>query len=96
MKQIFSLLTLILICLTSNAQKFEHNYLGKDFLLYKGAFFKLKEDASVDGFSHAFYSDLKYCQSSYDKNVIYSAKEYYFNTAKDSLLNRVFIVENII
>ncbi|HEY1192616.1 hypothetical protein [Flavobacterium sp.] len=95
MKQFFSLLSLIL-CLTSNAQKFEDNYLGKDYLLYKGASFKLKDDASVYGFSHAFYSDLKYCQSSYDKNVIYPSKEFYFNTAKDSLLNRVFIVQNIV
>lgn len=95
MKHFFLLLTLSLICLTSNAQKYEHNYLGKDFLLYKGSYFKLKEDA-IMGFSHSFYSDLKYCQSSYDNNVIYPEKKYYFNTSKDSLLNRVFIVENII
>jgi len=95
MKQNFLLLTLILICITSNAQKFEHNYLGQDFLLYKDAFFKLKEDA-ITGFSYSFYSDLKYCQARYDNNVIYPEKEYYFNTAKDSLVNRLFIVENII
>jgi hypothetical protein len=95
MKKTFLLLIIIIICIKLNAQNFEHNYLGKDFLLYKGALFKLKDDA-ISGFNHTFYADLKNCQSSFDDNVIYPEKQYYFKTTKDSLTNRIFIVENII
>lgn len=74
---------------------FEHNFLGDEFPLYKGVFIKLIDD-SASGFGHTFYSDLKYCQSAYDDNVIYPDTKYKFNTVGDSLKNRVFFIENIV
>ena len=74
---------------------FESNFLGDDFLQYKGVLLKLNEKA-ITGFDFAFYKDLKYCQSAYDNNVAYPDAKYNFNTAKDSLLNKIFIVEDII
>ena len=74
---------------------FEHNYLGEEFSLYKGVLLKLIDDP-ISGFDHAFYSDLKYCQSAYDNNVIYPDIKYNFVTVKDSLKNKVFLVEKII
>jgi hypothetical protein len=85
----------LLITTISKSQTFEDNYLGEDYLQYKGVLFKLKSDA-ISGFSHTFYSDLKYCKSAYDNNVIYPEQKYFFNTVKDSLMNRIFIVENIV
>jgi hypothetical protein len=74
---------------------FEQNFLGEEFSLYKGVLLKLI-DNPISGFGHAFYSDLKYCQSAYDNNVIYPDTKYNFNTVKDSLMNRIFIVQSII
>lgn len=74
---------------------FEHNYLGDEFSLYKGVLLKLI-DNPISGFDHTFYSDLKYCQSAYDNNVIYPDSKYNFVTVKDSLKNKTFLVENII
>jgi hypothetical protein len=74
---------------------FEHNFLGDEFYLYKGVLLKLI-DNPISGFGHTFYSDLKYCQSSYDNNVIYPDTKYNFNTVKDSLMNRIFLIENIV
>ena len=62
---------------------------------YKGCFFILKENPISD-FSHALYSDLKYCQMKYDENVIYPDPKYNYNYVKDSLVNRIFLVEDII
>lgn len=95
-KQIFVLTTLLVMTFsTLIAQTFKENFLGDDFMQYKGAYFKLKDNA-ISGFSHAFYDDLKYCQKSYDNNVIYPDTKYKFNTVKDSLVNRIFLVEDII
>ncbi|MBA0885348.1 hypothetical protein [Flavobacterium undicola] len=74
---------------------FEHNYLGEEFTLYKGSLLKLI-DNPISGFNYAFYPDLKYCQSAYDNNVIYPDTKYNFVTVKDSLKNRIFVVEDII
>ena len=74
---------------------FEQNFLGEEFSLYKGVLLKLI-DNPISGFGHTFYSDLKYCQSAYDNNVIYPDKEYNFNTVEDSLMNRIFLVESIV
>lgn len=78
-----------------NAQTFTENYLGVDFIMYKGALFKLNEN-SISGFSHSFYADLKNCEKMFDNNVIYPELAYTFNTQKDSLVNRIFRVEDII
>ena len=95
-KQIFTLTALLFMTLnTLTAQTFKEIFLGDDFIQYKGALFKLK-DKAILGLSHAFYGDLKYCQKSYDNNVIYPDTKYKFNTIKDSLINRIFLVEDII
>lgn len=95
MKRIILILTILTFGTKSNAQTFEHNFLGEDFLQYKGIFLRLKEDA-ISGFEYNFYAELKYCQSAYDNNVIYPEAKYKFSTEKDSLKNRVFIIDNII
>lgn len=77
------------------AQYFKEDFLGDDFFQYKGAFFKIKDNAA-SVFAHTFYGDLKYCQSSLDNNVIYPDSKDKFNTVKDSLVNRIFLVEDII
>lgn len=95
-KQIFVLTTLLVMTFsTLIAQTFKENFLGDDFMQYKGAYFKLKDNA-ISGFNNAFYGDLKYCQKSYDINVIYPDTKYKFKTVKDSLVNRIFLVEDII
>lgn len=78
-----------------NAQTFKENFLGEDFMQYKGALLKLNGDA-ISGFGYAFYSDLKYCQKAYDGNVIYPDIKLNSVTVKDSLRNRTFKVENIV
>lgn len=94
--QIGILATLFVMALTNlTAQTFNENFLGEDFLQYKGALFKLK-DNTISGFGHAFYADLQYCQKPFDNNVIYPDTKYSFNTVKDSLINRIFLVEDII
>jgi hypothetical protein len=95
-RKILLLFLLVTTFLKVQAQTtFEQNFLGEEFFLYKGVLLKLI-DNPISGFGHAFYSDLKYCQSAYDNNVIYPDTKYNFNTVKDSLMNRIFIVENII
>lgn len=95
-KLVFTLVAILFINLGSlNAQTFSENYLGSDFMIYKGVLFKLR-DSAISGFSHSFYSDLKDCQKIYDNNVIYPETTYTFNTQKDSLMNRIFRVEDII
>jgi hypothetical protein len=95
MKQLIILLTLSVIYFELNGQTFEPNFLGDEFLQYKGVLLKLKDNAN-SGFSFAFYSDLKYCQSEYDNNVIYPDTKFNFNTVVDSLANRIFMVVNIV
>lgn len=95
-KKIIFLLALLTIIQKANAQdNFEYNFIGEEFLLYKGVQLKLADDP-LSGFTYSFYSDLKNCQSSYDNNVIYPDKKNIIVTVKDSLKNRIFNVENII
>jgi hypothetical protein len=95
MKKLIILISFSLIFIHSKAQTFEPNFLGNDFQLYKGSLLKLKDDA-ITGFSFSFYSDIKYCKTDYDNNVVYPDLQYNFNTAKDSLANRVFKVDDIV
>lgn len=96
MKIIIFLLSFVSIVSKLNAQtNFENNFLGKDYLLYKGVKFKLSENAYL-GFDYTFYSDLKNCQTKYDNNVIYPDPSSINITIMDSLKNRIFNVENII
>lgn len=95
-KVVFTLIALTFMKLGSlNAQTFTENYLGVDFMMYKGALFKVNDDAIL-GFGKAFFSDLSNCQSAYNNNVIYPDATYSFNTIKDSLINRIFRLEDII
>tara|TARA_R110001632_G_scaffold219438_1_gene348973 strand:- start:292 stop:1164 length:873 start_codon:yes stop_codon:yes gene_type:complete len=94
MKKLLLLLFIGIIGI-GNAQTFKENFLGEDFMQYKGALLKLK-DNPISKFSYKFYSDLEYCQNPYDRNVIYPDIKYSFSTVKDSLSNRTFKVEDIV
>lgn len=91
----YLLILFVLATTKAPAQTFEQNFLGDEFLFYKGVLLKLT-DNSTSNFNLAFYSDIKYCQSGYDRNVIYQDKNHNSQTEKDSLANRIFIVENIV
>ena len=86
---------MIAINATTNAQEFKENFLGENFMEYKGSLFKINE-VSKSGFTLSFYSSLKYCQSPYNKNIIYPNINFKSETEKDSLINRIFKVEDII
>lgn len=96
MKKIIWTLTLVIITITiSYSQTFETNFLGDDFMRYKGVLLKLI-DKPISGLGFTFYSDLSYCQSLYDNHVIYPDTKFKFNTVPDSLANRIFRVEDIV
>lgn len=95
MNRFILITTVILIVFQTKAQNFEENFLGEDFMLYKNVLFKIDEHAIL-GFDNSFYSDLKNCQKPLDNNVIYSSLKHKYLTEKDSLINRIFITENII
>lgn len=85
----------IIISSCSTAQSFREYYLGKDFLFYEGSLFKV-DDKAISGFIYSFYSDITYCFTAYNANVVYPSSEHNFVTIKDSLVNRIFKVEKII
>jgi hypothetical protein len=95
MKKVTIILILAFLIFKANAQTFENNFLGEDFLRYKGVYLKVKEDAT-SSLSYAFYGNLKYCQSSFNNNVIYPDTKDNYITIKDSLVNRIFVVDNIV
>ena len=95
-KKLLLLFVLVTTFLKAQAQTtFQNNFLKEDFSFYKGVLIKLS-DNPIQGFNNTFYSDLKYCQSAYDSNVIYPDTKYKFSTVKDSLMNRIFLVESIV
>jgi len=88
----------ILVILTTSisfSQTFETNFLGDDFMRYKGALLKLI-DNPISGLNFTFYSNLNYCQDAYNDHVIYPDLKYHFKTVPDSLANRIFKVEDIV
>lgn len=93
--KIYLLIVLLTFKLNLNSQTFMPNFLGTDFHLYKGVLMKLGEETSSN-FSYTFYDKIEYVQSPYDGRVIFPDKKYSFLTIRDSLKNKVFIVENII
>jgi len=95
MKNLILLSLVFFLSKNSFSQSFEPNFLGEDFLHYKGVQLILNDDVSSN-FSFAFYSDLSYCQSSSNSNVIYPSSSFSFKTEKDSLKNRIFLVDKII
>jgi hypothetical protein len=95
-KKIILMLTFSNLIYNCQCQEFEPNFLADDFLLYKGVLFKLQDDPASN-FTYTFYSELKYCESSYDNPpVLYPDSKYKFNTEKDSLSNRIFRVADIV
>jgi len=93
-----SILLILTSILTINvkAQTFEANFLGEDYLQYKGVYLKLKDGNYASGLMGTFYSDLKYCQKVIDKNVLYSKGGSSYSSNEDSLINRIFFVETIV
>ena len=95
MKSKFTLLVISLLLFNNIiAQQFHTNFLGKDFINYKNTFFKINP-TSDKGYSYSFYSKIGDCEKSYNENVIYPVNNEIYRTNKDSLLNKVFLVENI-
>jgi hypothetical protein len=96
MKIIIFLLSFVSIVSKLNAQNnFEYNFLGREYLHYKGVQFKLNVNEYF-GLEYSFYSDIKECQLSYNKNVKYQDPNMVGATLKDSLVNKVYLVEKII
>lgn len=94
--QIYKLTILFIMSLgVLTAQDFQENFLRDDYMLYKGAYFKLKDNPSSSSFIRSFYADLEHCQEYFSNNVIYPDVEYNFKTVPDSLENRIFLVEDI-
>jgi hypothetical protein len=75
---------------------FRKNFIGEDFLKYKGAIFKLDTSVIEPSLNYSFYSDFKYCYSALNSKVVYPCKDRYYTTCKDSLKNRQFLVKNIV
>lgn len=86
-------MTFSLLFKISSAQTFELNFLGEDFMQYKGVYLKLSDNAS--SFNNAFYSSLNSFMSD-ENNVMYPDSKYRFNTIKDSITNRIFKVVDIV
>jgi hypothetical protein len=74
---------------------FKPYFLGEDFLFYKGSLFIINPNGNSD-YGHSFYASLDECMDSYSNKVIYPSAQYSFNTERDSLLNRVFRVDDIV
>ena len=92
--QIMLMLLLALVCFRANAQQFAPNFLGTDYLRYKGVL--LKANAKEAGLSHMFYAELKASTDPYSSPVLYPEARYAFNSIGDSLANRIFVVEDIL
>jgi hypothetical protein len=95
MRKIVLLLTILTFVLKSNAQTLESNFLGDDFLQYKGVYFTIKDDKK-SGLSCMMYDSLIYLQKPYDKNVIYPESKNSPYSNYDSLQGRTFVVDNIV
>lgn len=91
MKKITILLMLLCFITISKSQNFESIYLGQNFIHYKGSFLMIESKTTLS-FGNMFYDDIK----NNDDNVIYPDSKYKWITIKDSLLNKVFIVLDII
>jgi hypothetical protein len=78
-----------------SSQVFKENYLGRDFEKYHGALFKIDEKTIV-GFSNKFYNNFNEAKESYSFKVAYPEDGYKPTTIKDSLLNKIYIVDSIL
>ena len=95
MKIITYLIFTLFICENINAQQFQKNFLGEDYIFYQNAYFKVDVENEY-GFNYCFYETLENCQQSYDSRVLYPSTLSRYKTTKDSLLNKIFLVERII
>jgi hypothetical protein len=77
-----------------NAQSFNAIYMGADVSFYKAS--KITLDSSVYSLSHMFYDNLEKTKELYADGVYSPDEKYNFNTKKESLLGKVFIVDSII
>jgi hypothetical protein len=78
-----------------NAQQFEKNFLGDDYMFYQNAYFTINQENEI-GFKYCFYETLEACQHSFGSNVLYACDIERVKTSKDSLVNKIFVVENIV
>lgn len=95
LKSLTILLLLILASNSLNAQEFKKVFLGDKFIEYKGLQIKF-DSTRTGGLSHTLYADYKKATDGmYNNDVAFPSKKYSFNTEKDSLLDKIFIVEKI-
>ena len=92
--QMLLVLLLTLIGFRANAQQFAPNFLGADYLRYKGIL--LKANPKETALSHLFYAELKASMDPYSSPVLYPEAQDAFNSIGDSLANRIFVVEDIL
>ncbi len=95
MRIILNVILIVINIVCMNAQSVESSSLGGDLQKYRGAYFRLKENIT-SGFEYSFYGDSKQCLSDNNSKIIYPDPTNSIKTNKDSLINRVFIVEKII
>lgn len=87
-------LSVVLFSLHANSQEFYKLYLGEDFILYKKSFFKLDDNSVLS--TSSFYPTLNDAVAhDIGKPVLYATKEHVWETDKDSIKGRVFLVESI-
>jgi len=94
-KSTLILLLLLLNSYSGSAQEYRNEFLGVDYMSYKGTLLILKEKP-ISGFNYSFYGDLKFCQKVSDGNVLYPEVNNRASTEKDSLRNKVFQVEDVV
>jgi len=92
-----TILIAIIILATNHikSQDFSENFLGNDFLNYKNVYLKIN-DAVNEGFSTCFYDELKEATSISSYKILYVDSTYASQSVKDSLINRIFLVKDIL
>lgn len=77
------------------SQNFEKIFFGEDYSQYQGCLFKIDEKAPNYAFVSSFSEKASEFASNIGFKAIYPLKINFSETDKDSLLNRVFLLENI-
>lgn len=81
--------------LAQSQDEFKSYFLGEDFIFYKGSLFIVDPNGGGD-FNYSFYGSLDEGSKSYSNNVLYPSEKYSFVSERDSLVSRVFRVEDIV
>ncbi|MCE2964130.1 MAG: hypothetical protein ACK5UE_14945 [Chitinophagales bacterium] len=91
-------LSFLLICQASSfySQNFKELFLFNDFINYKGSLLKINSANTSANYHFSFYDTIENCYSENDSSVIYPMITNIGKTNKDSLLDRVFLVSDII